>query len=139
MTVAELQTILQANSGQLTEQEALDFRNSYFAEDITEAYSQSLWALSGDINYVTIQPVFWYTLKKAVIDWLFSDDEQSDIDGEWDVATKQDGDKVERNIRLNNDLSTAQKDDLLIDIGEASFRIDSTKLQTAIDNVPLWQ
>ena len=133
MTVAELEIILQANNGQLTEQEALDFRNSYFAEDITEAYSLSLWALNDDIDYVTIQPVFWYTLKKAVIDWLFSDDDQSDIDGEWDVASKQDGDKVERNIRLNSDLSQTQKDDLLIDIGIAAFMIDSTKLQDAID------
>jgi hypothetical protein len=133
MTVAELQTILQANSGQLTAQEALDFRNSYFAEDITEAYSQSLWVLSPDIDYVNIQPVFWYTLKKAVLDWLFSDNDQSDIDGEWDVATKQDGDKVERNIRLNSDLSQAQKDELLIDIGNHAFRIDSTKLQTAVN------
>lgn len=133
MTVAELQTILQANSGQLTAQEALDFRNSYFAEDITEAYSQSLWVLSPDIDYVNIQPVFWYTLKKAVLDWLFSDNDQSDIDGEWDVATKQDGDKVERNIRLNSDLSQAQKDELLIDIGNHAFRIDSIKLQTAVN------
>ena len=133
MTVAELQIILQTNNGQLTEQEALDFRNSYFAEDITEVYSQSLWALSNDIDYVNIQPVFWYTLKKAVIDWLLSDDDQSDINGEWDVASKQDGDKVERNIRLNADLSQAQKDDLLIDIGNAAFRIDSTKLQSAVN------
>jgi len=132
MTVAELEIILQANSGQLTEQQALDFRNSYFAEDITEAYSQSLWQLSNDIDYVDIQPVFWYTLKKAVIDWLFTDDDQSDIDGEWDVASKQDGDKVERNIRQNNDLSQAQKNDLLFDIGQAAFRIDSTKLTNAI-------
>ena len=133
MTVAELEVILQANNGQLTEAEALDFRNSYFTEDITEAYSQSLWALSNDIDFVNIQPIFWSTLKKAVIDWLFSDDEQSDTDQEWDVASKQDGDKVERNIRLNSDLSQAQKDDLLIDIGNAAFRIDSTKLQDAID------
>ena len=133
MTVAELETILQANNGQLTEQEALDFRNSYFAEDITEAYSQSLWALSNDIDYVVIQPVFWYTLKKAIYDWALSDDDQSDIDLEWDVVTKQIGDKIERNLRLSNDISQAQQDEILFEIGQLAFRIDSTKLQTAVD------
>ena len=133
MTVAELQALLQAQNGTITPSQATDFRNSYFAQDITEAYYLSLWAINGDIDFFNITPIFWYTLKKAVIDWLFSDDDQSDIDGEWDVCTRQDGDKVERSLRQSNDLSQAQKDDLLIDIGNASFRIDSTKLQTAIN------
>ena len=134
MTVAELEIILDAQSGQVTGEQALDFRNSYFAEDITEAYSQSLWQLSPKIDFVDIEPIFWYTLKKAVIDWLFSDDDQSDIDQEWDVCTKQDGDSVERNVRLNSDLSVAQKNEIYYDIGQFAFRIDSTKLQTAVTN-----
>lgn len=133
MTISELEIILQAQGGVTTPEQSLDFRNSYFAADITEAYQLELWGLSPDIDFVNIEPVFWYTLKKAVLDWLFSDDDQSDIDGEWDVATKQDGDKVERNIRLNSDLSQAQKDELLIDIGNHAFRIDSIKLQTAVN------
>ena len=135
MTIAELETILQNNSGQVTPAEALDFRNSYFAEDITEAYQLSLWALTPIIDFVTIEPIFWYTLRKAIIDWLLSDDDQSDIDGEWDVITKQDGDKAERKLRQNNDITQAMKDELLLEIGDRAFRIDSTKLQNAIDTI----
>ena len=134
MTIAELQIILQNQSGITTPQQSLDFRNSYFAEDITEAYQLELWSLRPDIDFVNIEQMFWYVLKKAVLDWLLSDDDQSDIDGEWDVIPKQAGDKAERNVRLNSDLSTAQKNELYYDIGQGAFRIDSSKLQTAVNN-----
>ena len=137
MTVAELEILLDSQNGQITTQQATDFRNSFFNEPAypTEAWSLSLWALSPKIDLVDIEPIFWYTIKKAVIDWLLSDTDQSDIDLEWDVVTKQDGDKVERNLRLNGDISQAQQDELLIDIGNAAFRIDSTKLQDAVNLV----
>jgi hypothetical protein len=132
MTIAELQSLLIAQNGQLTEQQAVDFRNSYFNDPLypTENWYLSLWQINNDIDFFNIQPMFWYVLKKAVIDWLLSDD---DDPAEYDVISRQDGDKVERNLRLDNDVPQALKDELLIEIGQLAFRIDSPKLQTAVN------
>lgn len=144
MTIAELEVLLQTQNGLITEVQALDFRNSYFVADITEAYQSDLWALKPDIEFVGIEPIFWYTLKKAVIDWLLTDDyteeeeaeaEANQIDLEYDVVSHQDGDKVERNLRQDGDIPQALKDELLIEIGQRAFRIDSSKLVDAINNV----
>lgn len=137
MTIQELDTILTNQNGAVTYEQAEDLLNTFFNEPTytTETWYLSMWALSNKIDYVNIEPNFWKVLKKTVLAWLFSDDDNSDLIGEYDVVTKQVGDKLERNLRLNNDIPQALKNELLTDIGNQALRIESTKLQNAIDSI----
>ena len=135
MTLAELQTLLTNQNGVLSEQNVLDFRNSYFALEITEAWMGAFIDLDDEVDWVLSHSTVYYLTSKIVVDFLLTDNDQSDIDDIYDVITKQEGDQAEKKLRLSA-LPQDLQDQILIEIGIRASAIESTKLQTAINNVP---
>ena len=133
MTLAELQIILTVQNGILSEQNVLDFRNSYFALDITQAWMSDFIDLDNDIDWVLSHSSVYYWTSKIVVDFLLTDDDQSDIDLIYDVVIKQQGDQTERKLRLSS-LPQDLQNQILLEISFRASAIESVKLQTAIDN-----
>lgn len=134
MTLSELQTILTNQNGVLSEQNVLDFRNSYFNLEITDAWMGDFIDLDDEVDWVLSHSSVYYLTSKIVVDYLLTDDDQSDIDDIYDVVTKQEGDQAEKKLRLSA-LPQDLQDQILLEIGARASAIESTKLQTAIDNV----
>ncbi len=133
MTLSELQILLTNQNGILSEQNVLDFRNSYFNEEITQAWMSDFIDLDDEVDWVLSHSSVYTLTSKIVVDFLLTDDDQSDIDDIYDVVTKQEGDQAERKLRQSS-LPSDLQDEILIEIGARASAILSTKLQTAIDN-----
>ena len=134
MTLAELQIILTTQNGILSEQNVLDFRNSYFALDISQAWMSDFIDLDNEVDWILSHSSVYYLTSKIVVDFLLTDDDQSDINLIYDVVTKQEGDQVERKLRLST-LPQDLQNQILTEIGQRASSILSTKLQNAINNV----
>lgn len=144
MTIAELQILLTNQNGILSEQNVLDFRNSYFALPITQAWMADFIDLDNEVDWVLSHSSVYYLTSKIVVDYLLTDNyteeeeadaEANQIDLEYDVVTKQEGDQAERKLRLSA-LPQDLKNQILLEISFRASAIESTKLQTAINNVP---
>ncbi len=135
MTISELQILLTNQNGVLTEQNVLDFRNSYFNVPITQAWMGDFIDLDDEVDWVLSHSTAYDLTSKIVVDFLLTDDDQSDIDNIYDVVTKQEGDQAERKLRLSS-LPQDLQNQILLEISFRASVIESTKLQTAIDNVP---
>ncbi len=135
MTLAELTALLTAQNGVLSQQNVLDFRNSYFNVGITQAWMEDFIDLDDDVDWVLSHGSVYDLTSKIVVDFLLTDDDQSDIDLIYDVVTKQEGDQAERKLRLSS-LPQDLQNQILLEISARASAIESTKLQTAINNVP---
>ena len=134
MTLIELQILLTNQNGILSEQNVLDFRNSYFALDISQAWMSDFIDLDNEVDWILSHSSVYYLTSKIVVDFLLTDDDQSDINLIYDVVTKQEGDQVERKLRLST-LPQDLQNQILTEIGQRASSILSTKLQNAINNV----
>lgn len=144
MTVAELQILLTSQNGILTEQNVLDFRNSYFALEITQAWMSDFIDLDNDVDWVLSHNSVYELTSKIVVDFLLTDNpseqEQEQIDlgllvWEYDVVVKQKGNQAERKLQLSA-LPQDLQNQILLEISFRASSIESTKLQNAINNVP---
>ncbi len=135
MTISELQILLTNQNGVLSEQNVLDFRNSYFSLEITDTWMGMFIDLDDDVDWILSHSSVYDLTSKIVVDYLLTDDDQSDIDLIYDVVSKQEGDQAERKLKLSS-LPQDLQNQILLEISFRASAIESTKLQTAIDNVP---
>lgn len=135
MTVADLQILLISQNGILSEQNVLDFRNSYFNVPITQAWMSDFIDLDNEVDWILSHSSVYDLTSKIVVDFLLTDNDQSDIDLIYDVVTKQEGDQAERKLRLSA-LPQDLQNQILLEISFRASAIESTKLQNAINKVP---
>ena len=98
MTLAELQTLLINQNGILSEQNVLDFRNSYFALEITQTWAEDFINLDDDVDWVLSHSSVYVLTSKIVVDLCFNDDDSSDASGIYDHITNTLGNLIERKI-----------------------------------------
>jgi hypothetical protein len=133
-TFSDFQQHLIDNNGILTRQNILNFRNHYHSLEMTGQWLQQLVDLAEDIDFVNSHPSIYTLFEKVIVDFVLTDDDQSDIDEIYDVVTETEGDNVVIKLQaaaFPNDL----KRQILLKIDESASAIESQNLIDAINIV----
>ncbi len=87
--------------------------------------------LAVNIDFVNSHQSINTLYEKVITDFLLTDDEQSDINGEWDIVTQAQGDATVTRLTAAA-FPNSLKKRILLNIDALAFRIDSQNLKDAI-------